>query len=54
MIMDYKQVKDDVLKQYDTVMPLIKEIKGDSETTFDTTLAQLQRDVENIRNDIFV
>lgn len=53
MIMDYKQVKDDVLKQYDTVMPLIKEIKGDSETTFDTTLAQLQRDVENIRNDIF-
>lgn len=53
MIMDYKQVKADVLKQYDTVMPLIKEIKGDSETTFDTTLAQLQRDVENIRNDIF-
>ena len=53
MIMDYKQVKADVLKQYDAVMPLIKEIKGDSATTFDTPLAQLQRDVENIRNDIF-
>lgn len=53
MIMDYKQVKADVLKQYDAVMPVIKEIKGDSETTFDTPLAQLQRDVENIRNDIF-
>lgn len=51
--MDYKQVKADVLKQYDAVMPLIKEIKGDSATTFDTPLAQLQRDVENIRNDIF-
>ena len=35
MIMDYKQVKADVLKQYDAVMPLIKEIKGDSATTFD-------------------
>lgn len=53
MIMDYKQVKADVLKQYDAVMPLIKEIKGDSATTFDTPLAQLQRDLENIRNDIF-
>lgn len=53
MIMDYKQVKADVLKQYDAVMPLIKEIKGDSATTFDTPLAQLQRDVENIRKDIF-
>ena len=53
MIMDYKQVKADVLKQYDVVMPLINEIKGDEETTFDTPLAQLQRDVENINNDIF-
>lgn len=53
MIMDYKQVKADVLKQYDAVMPLIKEIKGDSETTFDTLLGQLQRTMENIRNDIF-
>ena len=53
MIMDYKQVKADVLKQYDSVMPLIQEIKGNSATTFDTQLTQLQMDVDNIRKDIF-
>ena len=42
MIMDYKQVKADVLKQYDAVMPIIKEIKGNSAATFDTLLNQLQ------------
>ena len=47
MIMDYKQVKADVLKQYDSVMPLIQEIKGNSATTFDTQLTQLQMDVDN-------
>lgn len=53
MIMDYKQVKADVLKQYDSVMPLIQEIKGNSATTFDTQLTQLQMDVDNIRKDVF-
>ncbi|MDY3652873.1 dynamin family protein [Dysosmobacter sp.] len=53
MIMDYKQVKADVLKQYDAVMPIIKEIKDNSATTFDTLLNQLQMDVDNIKNDIF-
>ena len=53
MIMDYKQVKADVLKQYDAVMPLIQEIKGNSATTFDTQLTQLQMDVDNIRKDVF-
>lgn len=53
MIMDYKQVKSDVLKQYDAVMPIIKEIKGNSEATFDILLKQLEMDVENIKNDIF-
>ena len=53
MIMDYKQVKTDVLKQYDAVMPIIREIKGNSAATFDTLLNQLQMDVDNIKNDIF-
>ena len=53
MIMDYKQVKADVLKQYDAVEPLIKEFKGDSSTTFDTQLTQLQKDIKNIKNDVF-
>ena len=53
MIMDYKQVKADVLKQYDSVMPLIQEIKGNSATTFDTQLTQLQMDVDNNRKDVF-
>ena len=53
MIMDYKQVKTDVLKQYDTFLSLVQEIKGHSATTFDTPLEQLQKDVESVRNDIF-
>ena len=53
MMMDYRQVKADVLKQYDAVMPLIQEIKGNSATTFDTQLTQLQMDVDNIRKDVF-
>lgn len=53
MITDYKKAKNDVLKQYDSIMPLIQEIKGDSETTYDSQLAQLEMDVDNIRKDIF-
>lgn len=40
MTMDYKQVKADVLEQYDAVLPVIQEIKGDSITTYDTQLEQ--------------
>ena len=53
MITDYKKAKNDVLKQYDSIMPLIQEIKGDSETTYDSQLAQLEMDVDNIRKNIF-
>ena len=53
MILDHKQVQADVLTQYDSVMPLIQEIKGNSATTFDTQLTQLQMDVDNIRKDVF-
>ncbi len=53
MIMDYKQVKADVLKQYGAFLSLVNEIKGTSETTFDTPLKQLQKDVESVKNDIF-
>lgn len=53
MIMNYKQVKTDVLKQFDAVMPLICEVKGNNATTYDTQLNQLQMDIENIKNDAF-
>ncbi len=53
MIMNYKQVKADVLKQYDTFLPLVMEVKGDKATTFDTTLDKLKKDAENIKNDVF-
>ena len=53
MIMNYKKIKADVLKQYDAFLPLVMEIKGDKETTFDTTLKKLQSDAENVKNDIF-
>lgn len=53
MITDYKKAKNDVLEQYDSIIPLIQEIKGDSETTYDSQLAQLEMDVDNIRKNIF-
>ena len=53
MIMNYKKLKADVLKQYDAFLPLVMEFKGDKETTFDTTLKKLQSDAENVKNDIF-
>lgn len=53
MIMNYKKVKADVLKQYDAFLPLVMEFKGDRDTTFDATLEKLQNDAENVKNDIF-
>lgn len=53
MIMNYKKVKADVLKQYDAFLPLVMEIKGERETTFDATLEKLQNDAKNVKNDIF-
>lgn len=53
MIMNYKKVKVDVLKQYDAFLSLVMEFKGDRETTFDTSLKKLQSDAENVKNDIF-
>lgn len=52
MIMNYKQVKADVLAQYDDFLSLAKKVKDGRQTTYDATLSKLAKDAENIRNDV--
>jgi len=53
MVMNYKQVKADVLKMYDEFLSLVQGVKGNQDTTYDTTLRKLEKDAGSIREDIF-
>ena len=53
-IMIYKEMRDEVLKQYDELLPLVEEIKAGEDTTFDTNLKNMNKSAEEVRNDRFV
>ncbi len=54
MIMNYKQVKADVLAMYDSFLSQVEKAKDGKQTTYDAVLRKLQKDAENIRNDILL
>jgi len=43
-----------VLEVYSEVLPIIKKAKADKETTYDSSLAYLDKQAENIKNDKFL
>lgn len=52
--MNYREAKEQVLKQYDELLPIVEEIKGDKETTYDTILKHMKQSAEEVKNDHFV
>ena len=52
--MNYREAKEQVLKQYDELLPMVEEIKGSKETTYDTILKHMKQSAEEVRNDRFV
>ncbi len=53
MVTNYKQVKEDVLKQYDSFLTLIKNVKENGGTVKESSLTALENQATNIREDKF-
>lgn len=54
MITNYKKVKEDVLKVYYDFLPAVSKVKGDKETSYDSSLEFLAKQAENIEQDKFL
>lgn len=52
--MNYREAKEQVLKQYDELLPLVEEIKGERETTYDTIFKHMKQSAAEVKNDRFV
>ena len=54
MITNYKQFKEEVLRTYTDFLPIVKAIKGETTTTYDSSLRYLAKQAEHIEQDRFL
>lgn len=54
MISNYKQAKEDVLKAYTDLLPVIKAVKKGKPASYDSSLETLKVQADNIRQDKFL
>lgn len=54
MISNYKKAKENVLKAYDELLPLVEEIKQNKSTSYDSSLEALAKQKKNIEQDKFL
>lgn len=54
MITNYNKVKDDVLSEYESFLPVVEQAKNGRDTSYDTSLKSLAKQAENIKQDKFL
>ena len=54
MITNYNKVKDEVLSEYESFLPVVEQAKNGRDTSYDTSLKSLAKQAENIKQDKFL